>query len=968
MASSSQTILKTALPAPCASCSKPILLRHDGRLRIHGPSRAHCPGSGELPRALPSHSDAGETLDPSVVSASTSLAQFSPSPPQGKVLKRIPRGSRDAASETFAKSLNNVIQDPENREAWSTMFSFAACCLKQPTDRGAKRRNLTTAVNEQINGFSSASVTLLANSITAPQPTERRKAKSTSTSPDAAAAKRAAAKLDEGDIKGAIRLLCSTDSMEKPSLASYHSLTSKHPPAPEDRRKPNTNIAFEPILVSSSQVLNAIRSFPAGSSGGPDGLRPQHLKDMTEKQVGGSMLTALTHFVNLILAGKAPEWVRPYLFGASLLAFSKKDGGVRPIAVGLTLRRLVAKIVCRVATEQCIDKLKPRQLGVGVKGGAEALAHGARRFLDNMPADHLLIKLDFSNAFNSLRRDSMREAIEQHMPGLLGYFDSAYGQSSHLQFGDYTIESAEGIQQGDPLGPLLFCLTIHPLLTEIQSEFVSGYLDDIAIGGEASIAISDVKRLELAAKTFGLSLNYNKCEVIGLSNLTRSLWDSADLYFKETSLIDATLLGTPIQAGVGVDNALASKIADLEVMTSRLSLLPAHAALFLIKNALAIPKLIYLLRTAPCAESTKLMLYDNMLKQSLSSLLNVEMTDAAWNQASLPVRWGGIGVRSAHRLAPSAFMASAAGAAELLSHILPAWVLDVQDPVVDRVKVLWNDFGGVIEPMGEESRMQRKWDEQCCRTMAEKLKMGADERTTARLLASCASASGAWLNAIPSASLGLNLDDAALRIAVGLRLGVPLVLDHKCHCGASVDKLGHHGLSCRRSAGRQLRHSLLNDTIQRALQSAGVQSVREPPGLLRTDGKRPDGSTLVPWSRGRCLIWDATCPDTVAPSYVTRSADEAGTAATTSETKKISKYVALSDRHEFVPVAIETFGTWGERGLSFINEVGKRVAAVSGDNRSTAFLKQRMSLAIQRGNAAAVLGTLSSTAADDDTN
>ena len=304
---------------------------------------------------------------------------------------------------------------------------------------------------------------------------------------------------------------------------------------------------------------------------------------------------------------------------------------------------------------------------------------------------------------------------------------------------------------------------------------MSGYLDDIALGGEAAVAIADIQRLELTAKTFGLSLNYNKCEVIGLSNLTRSLWDSAELYFTETPLIDATLLGTPIQAGVGVDNALEKKIADLEVMTTRLSLMPAHAALFLIKNALAIPKLIYIMRTAPCSQSTKLMTYDNTLKSSLASLLNVEMTDTAWNQASLPVRWGGIGVRSAHRLAPSAFLASAAGAADLLSHILPAWVLAVQDPAVEEAKVMWESMGGIQEPVGEQSTVQRKWDEQCCRTMAEGLRMGADERTIARLLASCASASGAWLNAIPSAPLGLNLDDGALRVAVGLRLGVPLV-------------------------------------------------------------------------------------------------------------------------------------------------------------------------------------------------
>jgi hypothetical protein len=89
-------------------------------------------------------------------------------------------------------------------------------------------------------------------------------------------------------------------------------------------------------------------------------------------------------------------------------------------------------------------------------------------------------------------------------------------------------------------------------------------------------------------------------------------------------------------------------------------------------------------------------------------------------------------------------------------------------------------------------------------------------------------------------------------------------------------------------------------------------------------------------------------------------------AAAQAEARKRSKYAALSIAHDFVPVAIETLGTWGEEGLAFINEVGRRIAAVTGDKRATSFLKQRLAMAVQRGNAAAVLGTFSAAQPDWD--
>src|SRR6201995_3381441 len=97
-----------------------------------------------------------------------------------------------------------------------------------------------------------------------------------------------------------------------------------------------------------------------------------------------------------------------------------------------------------------------------------------------------------------------------------------------------------------------------------------------------------------------------------------------------------------------------------------------------------------------------------------------------------------------------------------------------------------------------------------------------------------------------------------------LRLGCSLFTAHSCICGDLVDARGTHGLACRRNKGRIIRHCLLNDVVQRSLTKAGFPAIKEPSGLLRSDGKRPDGCTLISWHTGKCIAWDVTSLDTLA--------------------------------------------------------------------------------------------------------
>src|SRR6218665_3543130 len=111
----------------------------------------------------------------------------------------------------------------------------------------------------------------------------------------------------------------------------------------------------------------------------------------------------------------------------------------------------------------------------------EAAVHAARRFVGSMSADCVLAKLDFKNAFNRLYRDRMLAAQDKMFPELTPYCRLAYAEASDLRFGRYII-SQVGPQQGDPLGPLLFCLPLQPILLSLSSPLVLGYLDDISLG------------------------------------------------------------------------------------------------------------------------------------------------------------------------------------------------------------------------------------------------------------------------------------------------------------------------------------------------------------------------------------------------------------------------------------------------------------------------------------------------------
>ena len=78
---------------------------------------------------------------------------------------------------------------------------------------------------------------------------------------------------------------------------------------------------------------------------------------------------------------------------------------------------------------------------------------------------------------------------------------------------------------------------------------------------------------------------------------------------------------------------------------------------------------------------------------------------------------------------------------------------------------------------------------------------------------------------------------------------------------------------------------------------------------------------------------------------------KAGGAAENAATRKEDKYVDLQPKYTFIPLAFETLGPINVKGVEFLQELGRRLAAISDDNRRTSFLLQRISITLQRFNA-----------------
>nr|GEX60898.1 putative reverse transcriptase domain-containing protein [Tanacetum cinerariifolium] len=262
-------------------------------------------------------------------------------------------------------------------------------------------------------------------------------------------------KVADGHFTATVKVLSSSD------VASYcddtiKALEAKHP-YKSPPSMPSITFSEPPLIAEIDSVFSCIKSFPKGTSCERDGLRAQHILDALCGEGSATitnLLKVITSVVDLWLAWRYLPILAEFVAFAPLTPLLKPDSGIRPIAVGTIWRRLVSKVAMKGVGKEMSKYLSDFQFRVGVSGGAEAILHSVNRVLCEYHNDGSLAMLTvhFSNAFNLVDRSELLH------------------------------------EQGDPLGPLLFALILHPLLHKIKDSckllLHAWYFDDGTVIGD----------------------------------------------------------------------------------------------------------------------------------------------------------------------------------------------------------------------------------------------------------------------------------------------------------------------------------------------------------------------------------------------------------------------------------------------------------------------------------------------------
>jgi hypothetical protein len=797
-----------------------------------------------------------------------------------------------------------------------------------------------------------------------------------------------------GSVTRSARVLASAPLADTRSPAVIAALREKHPfaepPAPLEDATPPLRIDAE-VLERALKRLEAKR----GSAGGPTGMTYEHVLAATK--TSSAAFNATLAFVNLMLTGKLPR--HSTLLDSSLVGLQKPDGGARPIAIGEVLYRLTG-LCAMTACEELGRSLAPLQLAVGVSGGVEALAHAVRSALAT-DSDAALLTVDMANAFNTVDRSALFEAVQKHVPALLAYVQWSYGAPTDLHIigapaGTAPIQSRMGVRQGDTLAMLLFALVLQRILERTQAAAptvaVLAIADDVNLVGKVDALRAAFRALtgERGVASVGLHVQPRKCALTA-GPLAAVAGLAADLGVQHCP-DGVTVCGTPIGTDAYIAAALSGRADGIIAQVDKLMALPVgrQAQFTLLRSSLSM-RMAHLLRTVAWDRlQPSVARVEDAIMAAAIALFQVPEVGAASaravRQLRLPLRHGGFGLRDATSLvADAAFVAGASKAQVAMKEgldvckpfsgalrlaLLQAWqrVFDGAAGECEweqSARDLPTEFVDVVLPRVQKA-VSRVVGDRAGAALLDDCDTNTVEgqRAAARLRSASTGPSSGWLTALPMTP-ALRLTNAEFVMAGRhlLGLGVPSPVDvPPCNCTAGDATTQDHALSCKHNAGQAtVRHDIWASAWRHAIRRAGCATSAEPlysslaaPGAQGAASQRR-GDVLVVWPDGGIRILDCVVTHPAAASYVRDAAESGGSAAAKAEARKRADFrdIGEGSAYGFVPLAVESYGRMGAAASRFLSELGDLAAAGSRVSKA-AFVRgvrRELSCALCKGNA-----------------
>ncbi|GKD24580.1 retrovirus-related pol polyprotein from transposon TNT 1-94, partial [Tanacetum coccineum] len=633
-----------------------------------------------------------------------------------------------------------------------------------------------------------------------------------------------------------------------------------------------------------------IKSFPRGTSCGRDGLHAQHLMDCLSGAavaISDELVSSITQVVNLFLERKCPMMLGEYIASAPLTPLIKPSGGIRPIAVGTVWRGLVSK---------------DRGDDVGLS----------------------MLLVDFQNAFNLVDRTVMLEEVRLRCPAISRWVEFCYSSPARLYYGEHFLWLCQGVQQGGPLGPLLFYLVLHPLICKIRDSFnlclQAWYLDDDTIVGDTLVVGKVLELITEDGPRRDLHLNVDKTELFWPKEDPRSRLEGVFPPNISRPLHGVKLLGGPVSVDADFSSALVMKRVSktIGLLDTVAKINDPQCELLLIRACAGISKLYFAMRTCPLVSLSRL----NFLLTWLFVLPLERIVTAS-----------GPGFGDCDVL-NYAFIASRLQSTALQTKLLRHVDIVALGSTFDDASCMFNNAMG-IDFLSNSSqvaapKLMKKMADIYFTQVTKDVKsfFCLSPRRMALWQSQREEHTSDWLHVVPISALGQTMNGKTYRCVLCYRLGVPLFLVSKpCSACSKVftgDVYEDHAVSCAGVIGIKHRHNAVRDTLVDICFRSGISAGKEVDiGLGGGCDKalRPADMLLYSWEGGLDVCVDLTRS---SPLTQTGMADFVpGRAVIDAAQRKRVKYMTkcADIGYGFLPFSFSSFGELEKDAVTLLKRV-----------------------------------------------